>query len=110
MNWIVSGVIYRNGVKSYVYFDLCFGEQQNIHTENGKPWRQAEADAFLANSLRHRGDNVEHEACIVLWKIAIFVRAVVRSLFEELIEKVPIRAGESQHHQSPHAQQHSAQP
>src|SRR5882762_2479268 len=63
-----------------------------MHTENSKPWGQAQANALLANSLRHRCDHVEREACIVLWGTAIFVRAVVRSLFEELIEKVPIRA------------------
>jgi hypothetical protein len=63
-----------------------------MHTENSKPWRQAEADALLANSLRHRRDHVEHEACIVLWGTAILVRPVVRRLFEELIQKVPIRA------------------
>lgn len=64
-----------------------------MHTENSTSWGQAEADALLANSLRHRRrDHVNREACIVLWGTAILVRAVVRSHFKELIEKAPIRA------------------
>jgi hypothetical protein len=68
------------------------GEQQNIHTENSGPWGQAEADALLANRLRHRRNHVKHEACIVLWGAAILVRAVVRGLFEELVHKASICA------------------
>jgi hypothetical protein len=63
-----------------------------MHTENSNPWGQAEADALLADSLTHRRDHVEYEACIILWGTAILVRTVVRGLFEELIEKIPIGA------------------
>ncbi len=57
-----------------------------------KPWRQAETDTFLANHLRNGRDHIQHEARIDFWGTAVLVRAVIRSFFEELINKVPIRA------------------
>jgi hypothetical protein len=64
---------------------------KNAHTEMSKPRGQAEADALLTNSRRHGRDHIKHKSRIVLWRSPVLVRAVIRCLFEELVQEVPIR-------------------